>query len=189
MEQGDKRGVCPIRLESCPSIAYNIWRRKECEMSTKTRMVTINAAFLHEIKEDNRELRRLLKSAATMFREKDRTRIDYKELVKVLGELRDRFALHFSLEEAYGYFEDALDVPPRLSERASSLRDEHRELYMSISQLEDEAERQLYHEKDSVAFSKMCDEFFEFYQAFRSHEERETEVILDSLGDEIGGGD
>jgi hypothetical protein len=44
-----------------------------------------------------------------------------RRLVNLLEALCDQSALHFSLEEAYGYFEDANHVAPQLGEQAETL--------------------------------------------------------------------
>ncbi len=114
-------------------------------MATVTRTTTINAAFLKEIKEDNTDLRRQLSRTRELL-SGEPSCIRPRELVEMLGELRDQFALHFSLEEAYGYFEDAVDGAPWLHRQAEALRAEHRHLFLELCHLEDEAERLLYHE-------------------------------------------
>ena len=90
-------------------------------MVTAQRTLTINAAFLHEIKEDNRELRHLLDDCcgAAGAAASGGSRIAAGG--QLLGKLRDQLAMHFSLEEAYGYFDDAIDVAPRLSRQAECL--------------------------------------------------------------------
>ena len=118
--------------------------------------VTVNAAFLQEIKEDNRELRRLLLSASNLTSEPANDRSTVKRWVEVLSELRDQLAMHFSLEEAYGYFDDAIDVAPRLSQQAAALRNQHEELFRVICSLVDSAERLLYRETTGKAHKKIA---------------------------------
>jgi len=43
-----------------------------------------------------------------------------RHLVDWLSELRDQLALHFALEEAYGYFDEPLHVAPQLAEKANT---------------------------------------------------------------------
>ena len=87
-------------------------------MVTAQRTLTINAAFLQEIKEDNRELRQLLDDCAALLSRPHQAGVELRRVSQLFGKLRDQLAMHFSLEEAYGYFDDAIDVAPRLSRQA-----------------------------------------------------------------------
>ena len=158
-------------------------------MSIVTGTVTVNAAFLQEIKEDNRELRRLLGTADGLIAEPANDRTVAKRWVDLLSELRDQLAMHFSLEEAYGYFDDAIDVAPRLSEQAEALRSEHETLFRVMCGLVESAERQLYRETSGRAHKKILRDFVSFRHKFHDHESRENELILESLDDDIGVGD
>ena len=158
-------------------------------MSIVTGTVTVNAAFLQEIKEDNRELRRLLGEASGFASQSFDDRRSLKQWAKVLGGLRDQLALHFSLEEAYGYFDDAVNVAPRLSTRADALRGEHELLFKDICALVEQAEQLLYRESAAVAAGQMVQKFLAFRHRFQDHETREDELILQSLDDDIGVGD
>ena len=99
---------------------------------TSTGTVTVNAAFLQEIKEVNQELWSLLAE----LRHRCQRPIapgHCRQLIDKISLLRDQLALHFSLEEAYGYFDDPVDVAPQLSRQAEHLRSEHRELYQDFN--------------------------------------------------------
>src|SRR5687767_2315396 len=101
---------------------------------TATSTVTVNAAFLQEIKEVNQELWQLL---AELHHRCIRpiSPGQCKTLIDRLSELRDNLALHFALEEAYGYFEDPVHVAPQLSNRVEALRAEHKTLYCEFCRL------------------------------------------------------
>jgi hypothetical protein len=157
-------------------------------MATVTKTITINAAFLQEIKEDNTDLRRQLNRTRELL-SGEPSRIRPRDLVEMLGELRDQFALHFALEEAYGYFEDAVDAAPWLHRQAEALRDEHRHLFLDLCHLEDEAERLLYHEAPTRVLRAIARDFHEFHERFFDHESRENDMILLSVSEELGDGD
>ena len=97
--------------------------------------------------------------------------------------------MHFSLEEAYGYFGDALTVAPRLSRKADRLRSQHGERYSHLCQLTDNAEQLLYHETGDTSASGLAAGFREFCRVFQEHEHRENELILEAVDEDIGGGD
>jgi hypothetical protein len=112
-----------------------------------------------------------------------------RHLIDKLCLLRDQLALHFSLEEAYGYFEDPVDVAPRLGRQADQLRNEHKGLYLDLCELVDRCERMFYDEQYAALALWIGPEFLEFDLRLRSHEERETELILAAYDDDIGVGD
>jgi hypothetical protein len=115
--------------------------------------------------------------------------IENDRLVELLGQLRDQVAMHFSLEEAYGYLEDALDVAPRLSRRADQLRSEHYELYSQLCRLADRAEQVLYHETGDETIAHLAAEFRAFSERFHLHERHESDLIVEALDDDLGVGD
>src|SRR6185295_2152678 len=104
---------------------------------------TVNPAFLQEIKEVNQEL---WESFADLRHRCSRPLGPgmCRHLVDWLSELRDQLALHFALEEAYGYFDEPLEVAPQLGEKAERLRGEHRDLYSEFSDLVDRAEKMFF---------------------------------------------
>jgi hypothetical protein len=157
-------------------------------MATVTRTTTINAAFLKEIKEDNTDLRRQLNRTRQLLGGEP-SGIRPRELVEMLAELRDQFALHFALEEAYGYFEDAVDGAPWLHRQAEALRAEHCHLFLDLCHLEDEAEQLLYHEAPQRMLRAIARDFHDFHERFFDHESRENDLILLSVSDELGYGD
>ncbi len=158
-------------------------------MAVLTRTITVNAAFLQEIKEDNRELRRLIQYASDLLATSTTGPNAMRDAANMLAELRDQFAMHFSLEEAYGYFDDAIDVEPRLSEKAESLRLEHETLFLEICEVVEQAERLLYHEPSAQTLKRIEARFMAFRHRFQSHETREEDLIMQSLDDDIGVGD
>lgn len=152
--------------------------------------VTVNAAFLQEIKEVNQELWALFRA----MRDAPRRSLDQpapaRRFVEELGQLRDLLAMHFSLEEAFGYFEDPVTAAPHLSRRADALRAEHRELYVLLGQVIERAERLTVATERT---DRLADEVFESFQTFcgrfEEHEQAENALILEAFDDDIGVGD
>jgi hypothetical protein len=156
--------------------------------STLTGTVTINAAFLAEIKEVNQELWRLLRDLRHRC-QRPIAPSQCRHLVEQLCELRDQLALHFALEEAYGYFEEPVHVAPQLCRMADALRSEHKELYAELSQLVDQAERMFYDDQHAALALWIGPRFLEFDARLRDHEERENDLILEAFDGDIGVGD
>lgn len=158
-----------------------------CAM-TSIRTVTVNAAFLQEIKEVHLDLWQTLKELDQL------TAADFGEdrcvasFAGLLGRLRDQLALHFSLEEAYGYFDDPAESAPQLCQEADRLRSQHATLYLTISALTDTVEQVEYDGK-RTDLSDMLNEYRSFRGALRRHEDAETELIQQAYGDDIGVGD
>lgn len=155
---------------------------------TSTGTVTVNAAFLQEIKQVNQELWDLLRE----MRHRCQRPIapgHCRLLIDRLCQLRDQLALHFSLEEAYGYFDDPLDVAPQLSRQAEHLRAEHKELYLDLCDLVERAERMFYDELYAALALWIGPQFLDFDARLRSHEERENDLIYEAYDGDIGVGD
>jgi hypothetical protein len=155
-------------------------------LQTAKATLTVNAAFMQEIKEVNQDLWRTMDKAFTACH----AHAPYPgEIVTILAELRDQVALHFALEEAYGYFEGPAYVAPRLCEQADRLRSQHQTLYGAVSDLVEDAD-EWHHKRELLRHaSQVCDRLHTFHEDLRQHEERESELVLAAYDDDIGVGD
>lgn len=151
--------------------------------------LTVNAAFLQEIKEDSHELRQLLSEARTALTGPVGTHMPSRQLAELLAGLRDQLAMHFALEEAYGYFEEPLSVAPQLSAQAEALRAQHRDLYLKVCELVDHAQRRAYHESNGNSLRALTTEFLTFCEKLQKHESRENDLMTQAFDDDIGVGD
>lgn len=152
-----------------------------------TGTLTVNAAFFQEIKEVNQELWQILSRVRTMCEEP--AEIRRVSFLDALENLRDHVALHFALEEAYGYFEDPIHVAPRLCEEALDLRDEHRSLYLRLCEFEDHVRTLFDQPRSASRVATIADEFLQFDEDLKQHEQRENALIMEEYGDDIGVGD
>lgn len=157
-------------------------------IATLTGTVTVNAAFLQEIKEVNQELWSLLSELRHRCG-RPLAPGQCRHLIDKLCQLRDQLALHFALEEAYGYFEDPVHVAPRLGRQAAQLRDEHKGLYLDFCELVDRAERMFYDEQHAALALWIGPEFLGFDGRLKSHEARENDLIFEAYDEDIGVGD
>jgi len=157
-------------------------------MAAVTSTVTLNAAFLQEIKQDNKELQRLLADCREMLLSGRRT-FSRKRLGQVLNELCDRLAMHFTLEEAFGYFDDPLTVAPRLSRQAECLRSQHPALYLQLRAIVEELDRHAPRMGTHTLHQHLAPRFRDFDEKLRQHEAAENELILEAFDDDIGVGD
>lgn len=158
-------------------------------MDILTGHVTINAAFLQEIKEDDQELRHLMQQVASLLAARRSVHIDLARLAGLLRRLRDQLAIHFGLEESFGYFDDAVEVAPRLSRRAEQLRGDHRDLTRELDVVLALAEKALSHPSPGMTLQTLAAAFTAFEGRLRRHEEGEAELIIQAFVDDIGVGD
>jgi len=159
-------------------------------MSTvMTRTVTVNAAFLREIKEDNQELWSLLERLQITLLAEWPPRVSRRQLHDALARLRDQLAMHFALEEAYGYFEDAVEVAPRFSSQADHLRGQHDDFYVEVCDIVDRAEQLLHHEVPTRSLNHVVARFDDFCDALRKHESAENQLIQQAFTEDFGGWD
>lgn len=169
-------------------------------MSRKTdpsRRLTVNAAFLKDIKDDNRDLKILIDRMRLLTQRREAAANHWPELLTLLADLRDQLALHFGLEEAYGYFDDAIGTGADLSVTADILRSQHAVLFEEARHLAEAAADA--HTGDTpiegeipevtTAQERILNRFDEFLEQFHEHEEAELKLILDALEVDVGVGD
>ncbi len=153
-----------------------------------TSKLTLNVAFLTEIKEDNVQFNELIKSIANALGVE--AKIQPRVLFELLSSLRDEIETYFALEEFYGYIDQAVLINPQVSQQIRSLRDEHESLFLELHGLVEEAERIVYQEvPQGRPLAEIIEGFFNFYQAFSHHEEKEMELAMRLANEEIGVGD
>lgn len=171
-------------------------------MSIVTGTLTVNAAFLREIKDDNRQLQELLATLRDLMSNPVAPRNHSQQVVELLESLTDQLAFHFALEEAYGYFEEAIDVAPRITERADDLRAEHAILFEFVRKIAETAEQ--WHSQHvchrnttgdstgegtarSLSFHDIAIQFQQFSNELLQHEQNESALILEAYDTDIGG--
>jgi hypothetical protein len=171
-------------------------------MAIVTGTLTVNAAFLREIKDDNRQLQELLAMLRDLTSNRVVLRSHRQRVIGLLEDLRDQLALHFALEEAYGYFEEAIDVAPHISEATDRLRAEHAILFESIRTIA-EAAKQWYAQRvahrytigyasgngatRALSFHDIAIQFQHFSDQLLQHEQNENALILEAFDTDIGG--
>ncbi len=143
-----------------------------------TATVSVNPAFFQEIKEVNQELWQLLTRIREFISRPAAMRLARDEFIGMLSRLRDNLAMHFALEEFYGYFEEPVVVFPRLGRLADELRAEHRSLYLEAAAIADWAEKVRCHHKFSRASQRIALRLTSFLDQFEQHEFREDELII-----------
>lgn len=146
---------------------------------TRTSCLAVNAAFLREIKDDNRFLDELLLATRDALSNVDPIKLNVRVLVELLCRLRDRLAMHFSLEEAFGYFENALEFPTDLSSQADICRHQHESLYVDVCDAVEAAEKLLYHESNRQhrLLQNLSTSYGHFLRRLNQHDADENQLI------------
>jgi iron-sulfur cluster repair protein YtfE (RIC family) len=155
--------------------------------SSRRRGLSVNAAFLKDIKDDSRDLKHLMDRILPLAKHPQTASNHWRELSGLFADLRDQLALHFALEEAYGYFDDALISAPRLSVMAEALRGQHSRLFERIRGLADKSCEVSADSPEKVA--RLLNDFQHFREELEHHEEEELKLILDALENDLGVGD
>ena len=152
--------------------------------------LTINVAFLQEIKEDI-GLQELVENARNHFLNAESSvRSRPIDTARVLNELRDELETYFALEEFYGYFQNAEVVNPSVSRQADFLKNEHEVLFLELNELIDSVEQIIYHENPpDLTFEQIANDFDHFVTALNHHEHKEMELVMRLYNEEIGVGD
>ncbi len=147
---------------------------------------TLNAAFFQEIKEDHQQLKAVLERLRNLISRRIAIENHRREFANLLAELRDQLAFHFTLEEAYGYFEDAVERAPRFHEQAGRLRNQHSQLYVMCQEIADSAAARL---AAGGELDTLVDQTVAFDRALQAHESAEVSLIMDAINLDVGVGD
>ncbi|RMF44614.1 MAG: hemerythrin domain-containing protein [Planctomycetota bacterium] len=180
----DRSADDPVGL---PAYRYGSRKRNHAMAQTPQKRFTVNAAFFQEIKEDHQQLHDIMDQLRRLVDNKPALGNHVADLANLTEALRDQLAFHFALEEAYGYFEDAIGMAPWIHEKAGALRDQHGELFTQAQDLAELAADYLQRGDDDPA--EVGERFVEFDRAFSEHESAEVALILNAMTQDVGAAD
>lgn len=149
---------------------------------TSTSGTKVNGAFLQEVKDGNVELWQAVEELRVLVHAPGEPQTASRKLVSLLGRLRDCLALQFSLEESYGYVRFCPGVDGGTSARTLLAQRQHRELYLRIHELCEQAEEAQYRGTAERELNELLSLTNEFDDRLRAHECLETDLIVESLG-------
>ncbi|MEQ9071653.1 MAG: hypothetical protein RLO18_33265, partial [Gimesia chilikensis] len=132
-------------------------------MISNSRQITVNAAFLKEIKEDNLRLYNLMENLRTFWLVPDPLALKPEWFSVLINELRDQLAMHFALEATFGYFDHADQVDALTAAESQRLRDQHEDLYLEIASIAEQVEEALYPEWNQTTYAAQIERFDQFY--------------------------
>lgn len=160
--------------------------------------VTINVAFLQEIKSDFgfrdllNDVYHQLKpgSRRRVFDDESGERISPRVAADLLGELRDGLETYFALEEFYGYFQQAAVQNPCVNQNASDLQSEHESLFLKLNEIVETALQIVYHEAGpETTLDQVAEDLESFCIELAHHEQAEMDLMMRLCNEDIGVGD
>lgn len=160
--------------------------------------VTINVAFLQEIKSDfgfrdllNDAYRQLKPgSQAGDFGDESGGRVSPRVAAELLEDLRDGLETYFALEEFYGYFQQAAVQNPCVSQKAIGLQSEHETLFLKLNQIVELTQQIVYHEAGpETTLDHVAEELESFCIQLAQHEQAEMDLMMRLCNEDFGVGD
>lgn len=149
--------------------------------------VTLNVAFMSEIKEDF-DFRETLNTV--YHRINGSQPISPRDAAKELAGLRDQLETYFAMEEFYGYFQQAATTNPGVNHKADLLRGDHESLFLQLNELVDLAEQIVYREcSKQVTIRDLAEQLDSFCEALADHEQDEMELMMRLHNEVFGVGD
>ncbi len=153
-------------------------------------VLVVNSAFLQEIKDSNPDLWHAMHQLRQLCESEGMPSPLLRSLVRLLDDLRDRWAMQFALEESYGYLkipaaspvDPSADRFPRWkSDLAEAAQSQHCNLYLMISDLAEQAEELQYRGVTMEQLNRLIERARDFDCAVREHEQREHALIEDAF--------
>lgn len=152
--------------------------------------VTINVAFLQEIKTDY-GFRDLLNQIYAKLNPHDPDdKITPNAAANLLCDLRDEMETYFALEEFYGYFGQSAVNNPCVNQKAVELRSEHQTLFKQLTDIVETTQQIAFEElgPDTTMLS-VCVEFEQLCMNLADHEQAEMDLMMRLCNEDIGVGD
>ena len=152
--------------------------------------VTINVAFLQEIKSDF-SFRSVLNEVYSKFRPAPQSKkLSPRVAAELLGDLRDELETYFALEEFYGYFNKSAINNPCVNQKAVELQTEHEKLFVKLNQLIEKTQQIVYHESGpEITLDHVADGLEDFCIALARHEHAEMDLMMRLCNEDFGVGD
>lgn len=149
-------------------------------VTTSAKTLTVNPAFLQEIKDSNLNLWQSLEQMVAVCQSREERVRRLRQLVPILGEVRDLLALQFALEETYGYLEVPSAIAPVNNHLLQDIRSQHSALYLMVNELVERAEELQYrgiNQERASQVDRLIDDIHQFELRFRDHERLEQDLI------------
>lgn len=136
-----------------------------------------------KILEGHRALKDLLARVEEALAEKTAS---IAEVSALLGRLGDQLVKHFELEEAGGYFAEALEHAPRLISRANDLMNQHPKMTARARELAEAADPE---QAPDAWWQQTAERFKAFQEELLKHERNEDGLIQEVYHRDLGEND
>lgn len=147
-----------------------------------TFIVTINAAFLQEVKESNCQVWETLFQLRIISQLSNTTEQQVHRWVHLLTEFRRQLSAEFALEETYGYISQAIRQHIVVGVDPADTLKQHKELYLQLIDICERAEQSQYVGTAVRDFGMHVAAFREFDAMLSEHEKVEAQMIRCGLG-------
>ena len=130
--------------------------------------------------EKHQHLRALLANMEEFFAQEPQ---ELADTTKITDDLIAELKLHFLHEEEGGYFAEALAQAPRLTTRASELKQQHRELLKRVRELYEQAQQG---DGSAAWWSSLRVAYQSLSEQIRAHELGENDLVQEAFTEDIG---
>ena len=155
----------------------------------KSAGVTINVAFLKEIKSDF-AFRDELNRVYHKLNQRSRSKITPQQASDLLVDLRDALETYFALEEFYGYFNASAIENPSVSRKADELQSAHESIFNELNAVVEKSLQIVYHEvSESVTLDDLVADLDQFCIHLADHEAAEMDLMMRLWNEDLGVGD
>ena len=145
---------------------------------------TINRAFLLELKDVNPDYwnaqSRLEQWLSERASEDVPSESSLSEVVPLVRTVREELRRQFLLEETYGYLQTPVVHSLTYSNQVEAAYNQHKSLYLLISEIGETAERAEYQGKLPELFPHFVADLIRLHQHWREHEQIERQLIFES---------
>ena len=152
-------------------------------VATSTKTLSVNAAFLQDIKDNNPDLWLTFNQLRAICHDSSdgcrlHSLIDTARLLShTLDALRTHIGLQFSLEESYGYIELPAHADVTNERQIESVLSQHCTLYLMISDLAEQAQELQYRGAEPEQLTQLIQSAQHFDTEFQRHECDENKLI------------
>lgn len=146
--------------------------------------LALNRAFFQEIKEDHDLFRQMIDAVVAKWSNHAVAinRVSVDEMLQ----LRDALESYFALEEFFGFLPTKRVLGTEIVQVALRMQEEHRELFLQLSDIIEVMEQHLYHERRSTS-QEVSEKIQSFYARWCEHEQQEMTLMLRAHNEELGG--
>lgn len=145
---------------------------------------TINRAFLLELKDSNPDYwtahNRLGEWLSERATDPTSSEQCLAEVVPLIRQVRDELKRQFMLEETYGYLQTPVIHSLTFSTQVEAAYNQHKTLYLLVSEINEAAERAEYQGKLPELLSHFVSELIRLHEQWSEHEKVERLLIFES---------